>query len=656
MKIRSIASTVVFLLVFSEICSSQVNEEEVLMTVAGRKVTAGEFIRMYNKGPDSSENMDLNKYLDQFIVFKLKVAEAIEMGTDTTKAFKTELQGYRNQLAETYLSDPDIKEQLVQKAYQRSLLEIKASHILVSCPPDAAPSDTMKAYKKAMELRERILGGEQFEKVARETSDDKSAETNGGNLGYFTVFQMVRPFEDAAYSIEPGNISMPVRTSFGYHIIKITDKRPSKGKIKVAHIMKAFPRDGDEKKIKEAKDIIDTIYYRLEAGEPFKKLAAIYSDHRESALKGGELNWFGAGEIIPDFAEAAFSLIDTGSYTRPVRTVFGFHIIKLLDRKPPPSFDEMRPLIESKIRKSDLKEIERQSVINKLKKEYGFRVFQGPYRWFIKHTDSAVIKGNASYNLKKVPDAIIFSFADQNFSARDFAKEVEKRTLNKIPDNPKQFIDKYIEFLVSNRIISYENSILENKYPEFKYLIKEFHDGILLFDISSKKVWDKARDDSAGLHQYYEATKNNYLSKRAVKGKLYTLNIPGGLDQLNSAFIKYSSSPKTDSLMLKTFTSKGNTLLTITDKKWELGEDQYIDAIKWEPGAHSFVKDNIPSLIFVEKVIEPVPLPFKEVQADIISGYQDKLMAEWIKQLRDKYVVEINEPVYNEVKKTLRHE
>jgi len=353
MKVRSLLSVVLFFL-SSNFFMAQIPDEKVLMTVAGRTVDAGEFIRMYNKSSDPDSRTKVDEYMEQFVAFKLKVADAIEKGYDTTNSFREELNGYRNQLAQNYLSDPDIKENLLRKAYERSLVEVNASHILVGCPPDASPDDTLKAYRKASGIRERILQGEDFEQVAKAASDDKSVLINNGNLGYFTVFQMITPFEEAAYNLKPGTVSMPVRTPYGYHIIRINDKRPSKGKIKVAHIMKAVSHNSDEEGMRNAEKEINEIYSLLENGASFKNLALNLSDHKASAANGGELNWFGAGEIISDFSEAAFSMKDTGEFTKPVRSVNGFHIIKLLDKKAPGSFEESKSYLESKLNRSDL--------------------------------------------------------------------------------------------------------------------------------------------------------------------------------------------------------------------------------------------------------------------------------------------------------------
>ncbi len=656
MKTRCTLSVIFMILLFPAFCLAQELNERVLMTVAGRDVQSGEFIRMYQKSLDPVNKVDINKYLEQFIDFKLKVADAIAEGYDTTKAFKNELNGYRNQLAQNYLTDPDTKERLLHKAYQRSLSEINAWHILINCAPDATPEDTLKAFKKAIGIRERIINGEPFEQVARATSDDKSVMVNGGNLGYFTVFQMIMPFEEAAYNLKVGTISNPVRTPYGYHIIKLADKRPSKGKIRVAHIMKAAPPGADENVIKKAEEDINNIYKRLQGGSSFRELAKKYSDHKESAQNDGELNWFGAGEIISDFSEAAFSLKDTGNYTKPVRLIYGFHIIKLLDKKAPGSFEESKSFLESRINQSYLNSLGKKSLIEKLKKEYHFRENPSVYEWFVNNTDTLIIQGLSKYNRTIMPSGYLYSFTDQHLTVKEFANYIEKRGSMIVTDDPKYFISNSVETILSDQIIKYENSILENKYPEFRYLMNEFHDGILLFDISSKKIWNKVQKDSAGLHKYYDEHKNSYLSRRGIEAKVFSLNKSRGEKQLASAYKKFSHRPDTDKKLHEKFNKRGDTLLTITEGKWLKGDDQDIDNIQWITGAQTFKKNGVPSLIVIRKVNEPVPLPFDEVQGEMISGYQDWLGNEWIKQLKEKYTVKIEPTVFNEVNKRLNNE
>ena len=215
--------------------------DKILMNIAGKDVTAGEFVRMLRKSSEPGKNADVAEYLDQYINFKLKVADAVSEGIDTTMAFRNELTKVPESACPEYLTDPGTKEKLLQLTYQRSLEEVNGWHILINCREGSEPEDTLLAWQKAIGIKKRIINGEPFEQVARGSSDDPSVRINGGNLGYFTVFQMITPFEDAAYSLKDGAVSDPVRTPYGYHIIKVTDKRPSRGKVLVSHIMKVSP-------------------------------------------------------------------------------------------------------------------------------------------------------------------------------------------------------------------------------------------------------------------------------------------------------------------------------------------------------------------------------------------------------------------------------
>jgi len=655
MKIRSILSVTLFILSLPG-SFAQKPDEKILMTVAGRGVEAGEFIRMYNKSLDPAYKTDLDDYLEQFIAFKLKVADAIDKDYDTTATFKEELKGYRNQLAQSYLTDPDIKEKLLRKAYQRSLSEVNASHILVNCTPDAMPEDTLKAYKKAIDIRERIIKGESFEQVAKATSDDKSVLINNGNLGYFTVFQMITPFEEAAFTLKPGILSMPVRTPYGYHIIKVSDRRPSKGKVRVAHIMKAAPPGSNDQTIRKAETEINGIYEKLRKGEPFSKLASELSDHKESAANGGEMSWFGTGEIISDFSEAAFSIKDTGEYTKPVRSVYGFHIIRLLEKKAPGSWEESKSFLESRLNQSNLVSLGKKSFIDRLKKEYKYRINPAVHSWFVDNTDTLIIRGVSKYNRRNIPQGNIYTFANQHLSGRDFASSIEKRGNMIITNNPDFFIDASVESIASEEILKYENSVLEQKYPDFRYLMNEFHDGILLFEISSEKVWNKVQEDSAGLQKYYDANKYNFMSEKSIEARIYSLRESDGAKRLAKAYRKYSRKPDTDKRLMAKFNFKGDTLLTIKEGIWTGGVDPDIDKLDWIPGLQTFTKEGFPSLINITRLNEPVPRPLEEVQADMISDYQDWLTEEWIRQLKGKYTVKIDNKVFDEVKKRLANE
>ncbi len=655
MKIR-LSELIILLLALPAICQAQDLNTMSLMTVAGRNIEAGEFIRMYRKNLDPGKNLPVGDYINQYALFKMKVADAISEGFDTTTSFRNELQGYRNQLSGNYLTDTHTRDELLKKAYQRSLKEINTWHILVALPQDAAPADTLKAWKKANEIRVRIRNGESFEMVARSTSDDQSVRSNGGNLGYITVFQLIMPLEDAVYSLRKGALSMPVRSPYGYHILKVTDIRPAKGRILVAHIMKNAPPGASEEAVKNAEEQINAIYRQLQEGASFSETAKRLSDHKESALKGGVLDWFGTGEMIPSFSEAAFSIPDTGMYTKPVRTIYGWHIIKLLDRKPPGTFAETSSYLESRINQSYLDSLSRKSFVDKLRKEYGFRINENSVDWFNQNTDSLIMAGQKKYDPSAIPEGNLYSFAGGSLKNSEFAAYVGKYGSIIASQDPSLFIRTLIDNSSSDQIFAYENSALEKKYPEFRYLMNEFHDGILLFDISNRKVWDRISNDSIGLHKYYEDHKYDSLSAKRLNAKIYTLQIPGGRNQLVSAYKKYSGKPDADSRLLDKFNKNSDTLLLIEEGTWKSGEDPDIDQAERVSGPAFFIRKNYPSLIVVKSVEDPLPLKFGEVEEKMMTGFQAFLESEWERQLKNKYAVLIDSTVLSKVRKELNDE
>jgi peptidyl-prolyl cis-trans isomerase SurA len=655
MKFQKTLIIIIILLLPGQIPAQDVGIK-VLLTVNGTDITAGEFIRMFRKSYDSVSTKGLDNYLQEYINFKLKVADAINEGFDTTRAFKTELNGYRNELAVNYLTDNDLKEKLLQQAYKRSLNEVKAWHILISCAPDASPEDTLKAYNKAFDIRERIIKGEPFEQVARGASEDPSVTTNGGNLGYFSVFQTIMPFEDAVYKLKKGEISMPVRTPYGYHIIKLEDKRASRGQIKVAHIMKSIPVGAGSEESQKAEQEINAIYKQLTEGASFEELAKKMSDDKESAVKGGELNWFSAGEIITEFSEAAFSLKNNGDFTKPVRTFYGWHIIKSLDKKDPGSYEESKKALESKISQSYLNTVGRQSLANKLRTEYKFKINSISFDWFVNNTDTLIMQGLSKYIRADIPAGYIYTFANQRLSNRNFADFISGRTATGSDTTSLLFINSMIRLKSTEDILEYENTVLENKYPEFRYLMNEFHDGMLLFEISGERVWNKVSTDSIGLRKYYEIHKKEFLTKPAIEAKIYSLNKKDGINQLDKTYKKNSGKLDCDSRMISKFNKNNDSLLTITSGKYYRGDNQDLDNIDWKTGVHEAKIKNIPSLIVINKIYNAEPLPLKMVENEMVTGYQQQLEADWIKQLKENYSVKINSPVLEEIRKIVNNE
>jgi len=646
---------IILSVVFSEITYPQPLNDRVLMVIDNREVPAGEFIRMYKKTYETGDLSEFDQYLEQYIIFKLKVTDAIREGYDTTVSFKNELQGYREQIARNLLTDQKVRENILKKAYERSLKEINAWHILISCPPGSSPEDTLAAWKKTLEVKARIDGGEPFEQVARSTSDDPSVKYNGGNLGYISSFQMVPQFEDAVYGMKKGEISGPVRTPYGYHIIMVKEIRPSQGRIKVAHIMRSIPPGASESTAKAAEDTIKAVYRQLLAGASFSELAKKYSDHRESAVRGGEINWFGAGEIAPEFAEASFALKKNGDISPPVRTMFGWHIIKRLDLKSPPPYEEARPQLESKIDGTWLNSMGVKSLVEKLKKEYNFSLNNNAFNWFINNTDTLITKGYSKYDRKMIPAGLLYTFAGQKYSVSEFAKYIENKTSPENNEAPESFVKNLLESCITSHVLKYENSILENKYPDFRYLVKEFHDGILLFEISSKKVWDKI-NDTVLLKQFYDEHKHEFPGKRAFEGTIYAYKKVDKAGKFYPAFDRFSRYPDLDERLAKKFNTRNDTVILIHKGIWQEGDTTLPENIEWKEGYYHTTYSGFPAVVFIRKIMEPVPLPFDQIEGELITRFQNYLESEWIKQLKEKYTVRLDSNVLEEVKKNLKNE
>ena len=476
----------------------------VLITIDGKEIRKNEFLSIYtqNNNEPKFDKASMDDYLDIFVKYKLKVFEAEEMGFDTIKRLKNELNGYVNKSAEKYLSDSEATESLIQEAYERKKYEIKASHILITKGGDT--------YKKALEIRAEIIKSGDFEAAAAKYSQDPSVKDNKGSLGYFTVFQMLYLFEEAAYTTKVGDISMPVKTKFGLHLIKVYDKRKNKGRVKVAHIYSKIPKEGDENAKENARVKIEEIYSLVKAkNKSFEDFAREYSDDNTSAQKGGELDWFTSGRMVPEFEDVAFSLKNKGDISEPFLTSYGWHIIKMLELEEIGTYEKLKPEIENNISRGERSKKSTEFFVNKLKKEYRFK--DKSKRW-IKNSYNPKVESKLDINDSK----IAFKFKKEEGFFKKYTKVTVsdfKDFLSKIPANSQQDIEAFYKDYTNSYIFQYEKSILYDKYPDYKALMQQFKDGILLFEISDQKVWNKSSKDTTGLKEFFSMKQKNINGK-----------------------------------------------------------------------------------------------------------------------------------------------
>lgn len=642
--------------------SAQNNQDEVLMTIAGKPVFLQEFLNIYQKNNVKGEAIDrksLDEYLDLFINFKLKVREAEEMGLDTISTFRNELNGYREQLAKPYFTDEATLERLVKEAYERGKYDLRASHIYFKVTPDAPPADTLEAYKKAMEIREKIIKGASFETMAVEYSEDPSAKDreataqhpflkgNRGDLGFFSVFDMVYPFENGAWDTEIGKVSNPVRTDYGYHLIKLYDRRPALGKVTVAHIFTAIPKNATKADSVRFEKRIDSVYQKLQAGESFEDLVREYSDDKGSAAKGGVLPSFGVNRMVPEFVEALYSIPELGGYSKPILTSYGWHIIKLIDKKVNKPLEEEKGDIRQKVLKDSRGEQSRQVVLERIRKEYGVTTQESALKGFYEWVTDSIFQAKWKMPAGETLDRQLVKIGNVTYRQQDFADYLVSTQKRQESQPVKLYVDKMFATFVDDNLLKWENSQLEGKYPEFRALMTEYRDGILLFDLTDQKVWSKAVKDTLGLTSFYEKNKENYKWDNRLDASIYTVKDASKVDAVR----RFVQSGMSDADLLKEINQDTLKILNIESGKFSRKDNSVIDSIPWNTGmTKNIVIGGLTGFVNVRAVLKPMVKELNEARGLITADYQNYLEKEWVETLRKKYPVAVKEEIFQKIK------
>jgi len=663
--------------------TSTSDDPDLVMQVGPEKVQLAEFESIFNKNNNEEKVTQeyLDDYTDLFIDFKRKVLYAQENQMDTSVTFKNELAGYRKQLARPYLTDQAAEDELVAEAYERMKYEVRASHILISVDENASPEDTLKAYKTIKELRTQALKGEDFGQLAKQFSSDPSAKTNAGDLGYFSAFRMVYPFESAAFNTPVGEVSDVFRTQFGYHILKSVDKRANRGEVKVAHIMIEEREDATPQDKAANQEKLQQLVRSLNDGTSFEEMTK-FSDDKGSAKNNGELPWFGAGQMVPEFENTAFTLSNKGDVSKPIQTMYGWHIIKLLDRRGIPSFEDSEADIKSKIKRDSRSNRGVESLIARIKEEYNFsegksrKSVTGNSDFYIPRLNQLTLDfGDYSSNIEPfckinyktwdrgsytTEGKTMFILDGINYTQDDFADYLAVNKINVDSENSCPLVKERYEEWVNKTCLDYEDSKLEEKYPEFKALMKEYHDGIMLFDLMDQKVWSRAIDDTLGLLNYYNLTKENYQWYERALTTVYTSN-----DELTASRVRtllnnrYNSSVLTseemsyiglgkgefylsDTRILKLMNRSRANNLKISSRSFEKGRSAVVDN-HWYKGLTENESNLDGSVFFadVKELKNGEQKTFEEAKGEVITNYQNYLEAAWKLELEQKYPAQV---------------
>jgi peptidyl-prolyl cis-trans isomerase SurA len=630
---------------------AQSANDPVLFTVENTPVHVSEFTYIYSK--TNGKNADFSKksldeYLDLYTKFKLKVQKAKDMRLDTVSQLKEELNGYRKQLADSYLIDKAVTEKLLLEAYERIKQDVDVSHVLVMLKPEATPADTLVAFQRALDIKKRLDSGDPFEVVAREMSDDKSAARNGGNIGFITaVFPSgLYALENAAYTLQEGKISNPLRSNAGYHIIKVNARRPARGEVEVAHIL--IRKTENDRAI--AKSRIDSIYQMLKTGGDFDKMAQSLSEDAPTAQRNGYIGFISINRYERSFEEAAFNVKKDGEYSMPFESSVGWHIIKRISKKDIQPYSTEKSRLDNAIRKDGRFDQAKTAMLERIKRDAKFTEYPAVLNTFISTLADTFVTFKWKAPEVKSPELLFKMGKDFKVTLGDFTDYLGRAGATRVRQAKAGDVQKaaqalYQEF-VNEQCMKYEETQLEAKYPDFKSLMREYEEGILLFEATKVLVWDKASEDSLGLAKFFETIKGKYRWEDRAVSSVYRISIENK-DQVD-AIRAYAQDHSADEVKAK-FNTEEKILVNVESRSFEKGKSQELKSVEWKKGAMGPVDENARTktirFLKIEELLPPADKTLAEARGYIVADYQDTLERKWVDELKNTYKVKVNDKV-----------
>ena len=631
-------------LCFSLSAIAQNKNEDILFTIEGDPVYASEFLRVYNKNLDlvkDETQKDIDGYLKLFINYKLKLKEAKALGLDEKTSYLREFESYKKQLSKNYLTNSEVTESLVKEAYDRLAFEVKASHILVRIDENASPKDTLAAYNEVLKLRDRVIS-EGYEAVQKDVHNGKTIFAE--DLGYFSAFKMVYDFENAAYNTKVGEVSMPFRTRFGFHIIKVFDKRASRGEVEVGHIM-----------IKEDESKINEIYKRLEQGENFESLAKQFSEDKSSSSNGGKLKPFSGGELSSQkFEDVAFSLENENTYSKPFKSQFGWHIVKLYNKKQLEPFEEMKSNLEAKIKRDSRSQLISTSRLNNLKKQYDLSEEQPALPYFISILNNDFLRGRWSLPDNFEAEKPLFKIKDKQLTYNDFGQYLLKSQRRSAGNKAfKDIVEDNYKMFFENEVLKYEEENLETENEEYAQIVGEYRDGLLLFDLMENEIWNTTKKDSVALQNFYESHKEDYFFNERLDAVVASSAKKGNIKKVAKLLQKGDS---IDSIK-KAINTKDVINVSFTTGELDKEHQALPKDFEFKTGVSDVYKHNDAYVVVkVNSVLPKTQKTFEEAKGKIISDYQVFKEDNWLKELAFKYVVNVDQDVLKNIKSKINNQ
>ena len=651
-------------ILFSTLLIAQNNtaNDPVIMTVNGKDVKKSEFEYIYQKNntDDVIDKKSLDEYVELFKNFKLKVTEAESLGMDTLSEFRSELNEYKTELLKSY-ENILLNEDLVRRAYDRLKEGVEVAHILVTYNGEdfdqqnfekmrVYPEDTLTAYKKAMQIRKRLqLRSEDFGKVALEVSKDKHSLEGDtpGYLGWFTALRLMPDLEDGVYETPVGEISMPVRTQFGYHLIKVLKRQPNSGELRTAHILVECPKDADVVRVSDAEQKVSEIYAKIKQGGDFGALAKEYSDDKGSGARDGELPWFGYGRMVKEFETAAFELEEIGMISPPVRSQFGFHIIKLLEKRDIAPLDEKRGEIISILSRNGRHVELVEPRLEGMKQENGFSMNNDALGELQRAANTIHPSSEAFLSKFENNTNTLFLTGSTPYTIAQFIhfiKENEAPTLVVSTD----LLNERLKGFQLDCLTKETQLQLEVRNPEFRNLLQEYRDGILLYNIMNQEVWDKANVDTDGIKAFFEQRKNDYAwAEPHYKGYIVLCKDSKVRKKMQKEISKMTPDQAAD-FLIQNYNVGDVSHVQLEKGLFVKGNNPFIDEAVFKTGKAQCPEGY--SDFFVIGNLLNVPDSYADVRGLVVTDYQAYLEKEWNAYLNKKYKVVINKDIVNTIK------
>lgn len=626
--------------------SAFAQKDDVLFTVNKAPVTVNEFKYIYeksnNKSADYSEK-SLKESLDLYIRFKLKVAKARELKMDTLPSLKSELNSYKQQLADSYLMDKEVNERLATELFNRMKTDVRVAHIFIA----DNHVDSIKAMMKINEIKTRLKNGDKFEDLAKLYSEDESSKNAGGDLGFLAPMYPngFYPMENMVYSLKKGEVGGPVKTAFGWHFIKVLDTRPARGEMEVAQILIRISKTVDDG---FAKNRIDSIYASLKKGADFGEMARKFSDDRATAAKNGFLGFITIGQYDDTFESEAFSLKNDGDYTAPFKTALGYHIVKRISKKDMSDYNVVKKSLMTKVGQNERFTIGKKQLVENIKKEYNFNQNPSAYKQYTDSINTDRFYTN-NWTEPKIKNTTIFSIGKNQYTTDELSTFLKDNTRRRVRMNKSElpiiaFKELYEDF-ISEKAISYEQGMLEEKYPEYKALTREYEEGFLFFEVTNNEIWNKASMDSVGIEKFFNINRDKYKWEERAKLLHYTIKAANA-EELNKIY-EYAKGYSPEELQKKYSVDK----VSYTSQLVEKSNANEMNGMSWKQGniseLHRQPDGKLGRFDKVESILPPSPKELKEARGFVIADYQDYLDKLWVEKLKNEFKVNVNQNVFN---------